>query len=145
MWGPSRPIQINVCDPSSPTRIKSQRSHPSHIGGTVTPPCPATTRSSVPGSTAQATSPGFLLLPPHQLWCQKDARAKLVPELEAPPPPAVTCNLSPPITGVTRVYAISSPHVWTSFLSRDQHSPVCFSIRGTVVFVLISLCCVSPG
>lgn len=126
MWGLSRrPTRVlNVCDLSSPTRIKSQRSHLSHIGGTVTPPCPVTTRSSVPGSTAQATSPGFLLLPPHQLWCQKDARAKLVPELEAPPPPSVTCNLSPPMTGVTRVFAISSPHVWIPFLSQHKQSPL---------------------
>lgn len=129
MWGQSgRPTHVlNVCDLSSPTRIKSQRSHLSHIGGTVIPPCPVTTRSSVPGSTAQATSPGFLLLPPHQLWCQKDARAKLVPELEAPPPPSVTCNSSPPITGVTT--CLPFPHLtFGSLFVLTQTESTCLSV-----------------
>lgn len=74
---------------SSPTRTKSHQSHRSRIDATVTPRCPVMTRSSAPGSTAQATSPGFHLPPPHRLWCQKDDKAKSVTELQPPPRPII--------------------------------------------------------
>lgn len=58
---------LNTCGVSSPTRVKSRRTLLSYTGGIVTLPCPVTTRSSVPGSTARATSPGYRSPPPHQL------------------------------------------------------------------------------
>ena len=76
---------LNTCGISSPTRVKSRRTLLSYTGGIVTLPCPVTTRSSVPGSTAQATSPGYRSPPPHQLWCPRDGKAKLVPESQATP------------------------------------------------------------
>lgn len=90
---------LNTCGVSSPTRVKSQRTLLSYTGGIVTLPCPVTTRSSVPGSTARATSPGYRSPPPHQLWCPRDGKAKLVPESQAPPlnqsPSTVISHLPP--------------------------------------------------
>lgn len=94
---------LNACGISSPTRVKSRWTLLSYIGGIVTLPCPVTTRSSVPGSTVRATSPGYRSPPPHPLWCQRDGKAKLVPELQAPPPnqsPSAVIS-HPPTTVVT--------------------------------------------
>lgn len=71
--------------PPSPTRVKSRGNLLSFLGGIVTLPCRVTTRSSVPGSTVQATSLGYPSPPHRRLWCQRDSTAKLVTELQAPP------------------------------------------------------------
>lgn len=90
---------LNTCGISSPTRVISRGTLLSYTGGIVTLPCPVTTRSSVPGSTARATSLGYRSPPPHQLWCQRDGKAKSVPELQAPPlnqsPSTVISHLPP--------------------------------------------------
>lgn len=87
-------VFLNTCGISSPTRGKSRGTLLSYIGGIVTLPCPVTTRSSVPGSTARATSLGYRSPPPHQLWCQRDGKAKLVSECQPPHPPTPPPNQS---------------------------------------------------
>lgn len=77
----------NTCGVSSPTRVKSRGTLLSYTDGIVTLPCAVTTRSSVPDSTAQATSPGYRSLPPRQHWCRRDSKAKLVQELAGFPLP----------------------------------------------------------
>lgn len=95
---------LDICSISSPTRLKSRGTLLSYIGGIVTLPCPVTTRSSVPDSTARATSPGYLSPPPHQLWCQRDGKAKLVPESQVPPRSKIShCQLQ----------SVTSPHSCT--------------------------------
>lgn len=71
--------------PPAPTRVKSPRTPFSYSGEIVIHPYQVTTRSSVPGCTARATSPGCPSPPRRRLWCPRDGRAKSV----SSHPPAV--------------------------------------------------------
>lgn len=134
-------ISHNICGISSPTRVKSRRNLLSFTGGIVTPLCPVMTRSSVPDSTAQATNPGSRSPPPHRLWCQKNGKAKLVSEFQAPPlnQSLSGLNQSPPSIVVTLCVASVWILWWFSVCVEKNHTLRLHSCLSTVKSLFLPL------
>lgn len=141
----------------SPTRIKSRGTLLPYSGGIVTPPCPVTTRSSVPGSTVRATGPGSPSPPPHQLWCQRDSKAKLVTAIQAPSliqsPLILISHLPPRFSPLCLAFPCLpfGSSWWLSVcVERDVESISLFSLPGHVWFLsdtwlpslnVVAVCC----